>query len=303
MAEKKPKFVIVLGHESSGTRMVAKAIAKASGFDYDAGEYSFDEHGRLVDSFTMKTVHQWWEDPREIVCDHDRMTRRSLPHGGFADIEMQNQMVLGRRFYDPVPFITGLKEAGYEVYVVLTVRDYTIAAHSKYREHTQQHLETARNEMDRAIALMNSAIEAHAQTFVCSYEACMTLGAPYFKHLYRFLGVESDHLPTLRDGNRKYIKEVRQDTAFNVNTAAPLKIGLVTRTSDHKWGGDLRALHSMRDGLNALGHEVRLGQTAADLLDTDLIFLSNTCEDQRRNMWTVQEHKKPFSLEIGRAHV
>ncbi|MBI2432485.1 MAG: hypothetical protein HYV26_06410, partial [Candidatus Hydrogenedentes bacterium] len=246
----RPKFVVVLGHESSGTRLVARAIARASGWDYDDGEYSFDEQGRVIDSFMLKTVHGWWEKPETIVRDHSRITRRSLPHGGFVDLEQQSALVLGRKFFDPVPFIEGLERAGYEVYVVLTVRDRTIAEHSKYREHTQQHLDVARTEMDRAVETMNRVLERHARTFVCGYEAGMTLGRPYIQHLYRFLGISSEHSPPLRDGNRKYIKDLHESGRVRLNTDKPLTIGMVTRPTEQKWGGDLRALYSMRDGLS-----------------------------------------------------
>src|SRR5690606_22921445 len=103
----------------------------------------------------------------KIIRDHSRITRRSLPHGGFVDIDKQNELALNRTFFDPIPLISGLKEAGYEVLVVLTVRDHTIAVNSKYREHTQQHLEVARTEMDRAVSLMNDVLVSHEQCFVC----------------------------------------------------------------------------------------------------------------------------------------
>ncbi|MBI2434938.1 MAG: hypothetical protein HYV26_18950, partial [Candidatus Hydrogenedentes bacterium] len=177
-----------------------------------------------------------------------------------------------------------------------TVRDRTIAEHSKYREHTQQHLDVARTEMDRAVETMNRVLERHARTFVCGYEASMTLGKPYIQHLYQFLGISSEHSPPLRDGNRKYIKDLHESGRVRLNTDKPLTIGIVTRPTEQKWGGDLRALYSMRDGLSAVGHTVKLGQRAEDLLDCDLVFLSNTCEDQRRNMFAVQEKKVPFAL-------
>lgn len=285
----KHKFVIVLGHESSGTRLVAETIAKASGFAYDDGEHRTDEQGQLVDTFLTKEVQSWWDDPNRIVCDQSRVSRRSLPHGGIDARELQRHVsheVAARSFPNPWPLIGGLERAGYDVRVVLTVRDRSIAISSKCRVHTKGNFELASDEMQRAGEIMVGLLEKHPKTFVCSYEALMSLGRPYLSQLYAFLGIETDYLPKLRDGNAKYVIRMSPD----------LRIGLVTRQNEQKWGGDLRALNSVQVGLEAEGFEVRQAQMAVGLLDCDFVFLTNTCNDQRTNMEPLLERDIPFGL-------
>jgi glycosyltransferase involved in cell wall biosynthesis len=75
-----------------------------------------------------------------------------------------------------------------------------------------------------------------------------------------------------------------------------VKIGIATRPSEDQWGGDLRALHTIRDGLRALGHEVRTAPEAGRLLDREFVFLSNTCLDQRRNHARLRRADLPFGV-------
>lgn len=77
-----------------------------------------------------------------------------------------------------------------------------------------------------------------------------------------------------------------------------MKIGIVTRPNEGQWGGDLKALYAIRDGLISIGHEVKTGPKAKDLLDCQFIFLSNTCHDQRDNA-LVCLHNKILYAVIG----
>jgi glycosyltransferase involved in cell wall biosynthesis len=296
MGKAKPKFIVVLGHESSGTRLVAETLAKATGFDYDDGEDELDEKGELARTFLTAPVQAWWDDPSKIVCDHSRISRRSLPHGGKDSAPIRKALgehVQTRVFVAPVPFIRALLDAGYDVYAVLTVRDKTIAVNSKRREHTAGSHDVAEEEMEEATRILTEVLETHPRCFVFSYESLMALGAPYLQSLYRFLGVESDYMPELRDGNIKYVKP------WIVNADSPgaeFSVGIVTRKDEQKWGGDLRALKSARDGLDAMGLDVRMAPEPSHLLDCDFIFLNNTCDDQRSNMRLLKEAGKPFGL-------
>jgi len=75
-----------------------------------------------------------------------------------------------------------------------------------------------------------------------------------------------------------------------------VKIGIVTRPSEEQWGGDLRALYTMRDGLRSLGHEVQTAPDAGRLLGCDFVFLSNTCLDQRQNHARLARAGRPFGV-------
>lgn len=251
------QFIIVLGHESSGTRLVANTLAEATGYSYDDGEHKTNEAGQVVESFLTKTVQRWWTDPKTIVCDESRITRRSLPHGGLDETELRLRLPdhnSHRQFVDPLPFIEGLKKAGYDVYVILMVRDRNIAIQSKRRVHTQGDAELASTEMDRALAILKGVLEYHAKCFVFSYEAFMSLGAPYLKRLYAFLGFDSEYLPTLSDGNRKYIPGAGANGLGALGrTPLHTKIGIVTRPDDWKWGGGLEGAGDRAGGASVLG--------------------------------------------------
>ena len=75
-----------------------------------------------------------------------------------------------------------------------------------------------------------------------------------------------------------------------------MKIGIVTRPNENQWGGDLKALYSIKDGLVENGVEVKLGKTALDLNDCDFIFLSNTCLDQRENYRWLKNNGKKYGV-------
>ena len=73
-------------------------------------------------------------------------------------------------------------------------------------------------------------------------------------------------------------------------------IGIVTRENETQWGGDLRALNTVRDGLKLKGASVKTGRNADDLEDCRYIFLSNTCLDQTKNFEILKKSKQPFGL-------
>lgn len=73
-----------------------------------------------------------------------------------------------------------------------------------------------------------------------------------------------------------------------------MNITIVTRPTQALWGGDLKALQSIKDGLQQLHHQVTFAPIASDIpLDTDFILLTNTCLDLRDNyQWLKQNNKK-----------
>lgn len=75
-----------------------------------------------------------------------------------------------------------------------------------------------------------------------------------------------------------------------------MKIGIVTRKNEHKWGGDLTALYTFYEGLKQIGQDVMIGKTVEELLLADFIFLSNTSFDLKNDYDTVQKNKKRFGV-------
>ena len=301
METSRPKFIFVIGHESSGNRLAAETVARATGFDFDDGESHLNEQGYVRSTYLHHVVQQWWDDPSRIVCDHSRITRRSLPHGGLDDTLLKrftDHPLIGRHFPDPVPFAKALEKAGYDVYFVLTVRDQWVAKLSKIREHAFTDWPTAEQEMEIARQIMNRVILEFPRVFIFSYECLMYLGAPYVRMLYRFLGVESDYLPALRDANPKYVMPARK-TVFNIlRRARTLTLGICfRRDTAANWGGDVRALETLANGLE-LNHVRVVRAPGPELLpeNVHVAFISNTCDDRRPDMEILRQRRKPYVL-------
>lgn len=73
-------------------------------------------------------------------------------------------------------------------------------------------------------------------------------------------------------------------------------IGIVTRENESQWGGDLRALYSIRDGLKLNNKSVTMGKNVSDMKDCKFVFLSNTCLDQTQNLKILQQFDKPYGI-------
>lgn len=58
----------------------------------------------------------------------------------------------------------------------------------------------------------------------------------------------------------------------------------------------MRALETVQEGLQSLGVAVKAGKMAADVLDCEFVFLSNTCMDQRANAKVLSDKGIPFAL-------
>lgn len=178
--ERNKKLVIVIGAESSGNRLIFKTLK-------DAGGYADDE----------TKMSAWWGNPKSIECDVERITFRSLPHGGVNN---------GRRFVDPVLFGERALRVGYDVRFVLTTRDSNIVEKSKLRVHTLGNAKMVTEEMNKTRKVIGHLIDAHGERcFLWSYETFMFLRDDYLRALYRWLGVGAVGFPELIDGNVKYL--------------------------------------------------------------------------------------------------
>jgi len=76
-----------------------------------------------------------------------------------------------------------------------------------------------------------------------------------------------------------------------------MKISLVSRTNQHtKWAGDLKAVESLRLGLQSLGIEAEIVGSTYDLDTTDFVFLTNTCLDLRADQKILELRGLPYGL-------
>lgn len=89
-------------------------------------------------------------------------------------------------------------------HVIITTRDNNISIASKqqrftkFSNHAKQENIIAQN--------MLQAFLSHEKVFICSYETLVYYKLYYAKLLYHFLGIESDFIPEIYDGNQKYLK-------------------------------------------------------------------------------------------------
>lgn len=75
-----------------------------------------------------------------------------------------------------------------------------------------------------------------------------------------------------------------------------MKIGFLVRSNLEKWGGDLGIIYSLMSSLEKLKHQVKLASSPFDLLETDKLFLTNTCYDLRDDCEILEAIGKPYSL-------
>lgn len=157
--------VIVLGPESSGSKLIARVCAHVLGIR-PYGEWN---------------AVGWCAGGGHEVC------HRSLPYGDpprFPDVE---SMIAEHR-------------ADHDIRFVLTTRDVTLSEMSRSRRFAKP-APQLREESRRAREIMAGLLRSEWPVFIWSYETFMFLGKDYLDRLYAFLGTASDFMPDLVDGN------------------------------------------------------------------------------------------------------
>ena len=101
---------------------------------------------------------------------------------------------------DPAAVVAQHQEE-FDIYFVLTTRDITLSEMSRM-ERFGRTKEQCQEHSERAKEIMSKVIRDGHKHFVWSYETFMFLGKLYLDALYQFLGVESDYIPPLVDGNK-----------------------------------------------------------------------------------------------------
>lgn len=77
---------------------------------------------------------------------------------------------------------------------------------------------------------LSSFMPSKNRVVLVSYESLMTLQAPYVKMLFKQLGIESEYMPTMKDGNAKYVPRLREGDEI------PMTTGQKKRTRERMQG-------------------------------------------------------------------
>lgn len=75
-----------------------------------------------------------------------------------------------------------------------------------------------------------------------------------------------------------------------------LRIGIVSRFNDHQWGGDLKALQSIVEGLRCLEAQVVVTKNIDELAQSDFIFLLNAPVDHSGHLTWLKQKRIPYSV-------
>lgn len=165
------KCVLVVGPESSGSMLIAKACA----------------HALKIAEFGQ------WNGVGWVGKDDHKLCHRSLPY----DTPSQ--------FPDIAQWLSD--HEAYEVKFILVTRDITMSELSRFQRWGKP-FEQSERESKRAQQIMKEIMKGDQPYFIWSYETFMFLGESYLKDLYAYLGVESDFMPSLVDGNRDKVAKI-----------------------------------------------------------------------------------------------
>jgi len=169
----KHKCVFVIGPESSGSKLIAKIIS----------------HALNIDQYGEWNGMGWTEKGMHKVC------HRSLPFlipPQYPDIE--------KWIHD--------NQGGYDIFFVITTRDITLSEISRIKRFKKTSTQV-QEESKRANEIICDVINSGKNYYIWSYETFMFLKKDYLILLYNFLGIDSDYMPALIDGNSKAITSGR----------------------------------------------------------------------------------------------
>lgn len=171
----------VSGPESSGNRLITRLLV-AGGCHDDELITTQRGHG------FYSTAGTFYKLPDLIVV------RRSVPYGiEWPDIK---------------GLIAQLKEAMYDVTVVVPVRDWNGIAHSQSKNYTRT-MSEALQMIERAYQeIFAAAYEMRVSMVMCSFEALVDQPVKYRNWLLGHLGLNApDQFEEINDANQKYYKD------------------------------------------------------------------------------------------------
>ena len=167
------KCVFTVGPESTGSMLVARILA----------------HVLEIEPYGQWNGVGWNDRGKHRIC------HRSLPF----DIPPR---------YPNIDQWISSNEGDYDLYFVLTTREIALSESSRMSRFKKPN-DQVECESIRAREIMADIMQRDVNLFIWSYETFMFLGIDYLRMLYRFIGVESDFIPALVDGNKKKIKALR----------------------------------------------------------------------------------------------
>lgn len=166
---------LVLGPESSGTRMMTRLLM-------ESGCVGDGDHEQRWDTGlpTGQTPIVW---------------RRSLPHGGeWPSIDLMTHR---------------LREQGYTVYAIVMMRDWTAVAHSQI-EHWGHTWETALDNIRTAYPyIFSSLLKFQVPYVMVSYESLVQHGSQSLNELFGSIGLTPPTEFKLYDATTRRLKGVR----------------------------------------------------------------------------------------------
>lgn len=156
---------MVIGPECSGSKLIARICAHVLGIQtYE----SFGGH--------------------DFINEKHKVCHRSLPFS------------IPPQYPNIEDWITR-NETSFELFFILTTRDISISELSRVRRFNKS-IKQVRKESDDAKTIMISLLKSQPNCFIWSYETFMFLRMAYLQKLYQFLGVQSDFIPEIIDGNK-----------------------------------------------------------------------------------------------------
>ena len=175
---------LVLGPESSGTRFVTKLLI-------DAGCFGDGDHDQQLD----KPGDQSREILEETVLPRDEtpiVWRRSYPHG--------------EKWVDISKAVAQLKRKGYEVYAVVTTRDWFPMIRSQLKEHAHVTEESVgMQNVQRAYRTIFKHLPEDVPFVMASYDSIGRYGRKAVRGLLEMLQLIKPRLvKAILDGNAKW---------------------------------------------------------------------------------------------------
>jgi hypothetical protein len=229
------RLFLIYGLESSGTTFTARTIATALGIPKQRkGDFVESDDGSVhVQHISLPwggiKRGEWgfrtqYSEPLPMIpvfypkpCQMDPPTHArdkppSLQPPPDVCREFMEEQVMTRphRFFvNMTTHITWYRERGVLVYPIIVVRDPLLhfkGVTDRRLGHTpNDQAAYAQYEMGRAIIV--ETINKGLNPIIISYETMLTLQKPYLRQLYHTLGIESDFIPTFKNGNTKYLSQ------------------------------------------------------------------------------------------------
>jgi hypothetical protein len=163
----KNKCVFTVGPESSGSMLIARIIANV---------LNVEKYGK-------------WDGVGWIDKGKHKVCHRSLPFN------------IPPQYPNIAKWISDNKR-NYDIYFVITTRDLTISEVSRINRFPKT-MEQVQKESKNARAVISALLNSDQKCFVFSYETFMFLELAYLKRLYKFLGIDSNFIPDIIDGNKR----------------------------------------------------------------------------------------------------